>query len=582
MGQAVGECRYDVVSPLGNRRSRTTSEPAAGQLRPGATVAFLWDYVFKGDEMSALIEDALRSIEPGLRFVRYEAFGNIHDNDVIRTIAEPLGKHDVDIAIALVGACGSCTPAVIRTCAAAESAGVRTVAIVGHNFEGVARALRTSLGIEHVPLVSYPGPSLILTDSPEEFERKVLADVVPQITSALTAPPTARDQDAMPDDDPGRVSGVVMSGTLEEIQDVFTLRRWTDGLPIIPPTAARVEEFLRFTDRARDEVLGELLPDRREATVWNVAVNAAMAGCQPDYFPLVLAIAECLSADAYGLDEFGCTPGIEPLVVVSGPVVRQLDFNCGAAAMRVGRRANTTIGRFVRLFMTNIAGLRIDSPRSSADDPVANDNSDSGAIAQSFHVAMAEDAAALEAIGWPSHAVDRGFRPGESAVTLTGVVHTSSPIYSRGDHAEDHLATIADYASWAMASWGLIGSIYFRKAVPWSPLLLISPALAHRFASDGLGKDDIREALAERCRIPARTVERHARDIGMNEFTLAQGVEIGAFPPRYAESSDPDRLVPQIRDASDVQIVVGGNPGRNQSKFYVAHSAFGYPQSRRV
>lgn len=133
---------------------------------------------------------------------------------------------------------------------------------------------------------------------------------------------------------------VVFAGTLDDIDEFFYQSVWTDGLPIAHQTVERGERFLRFTDRSPDELLGILLPENRQATVWNVAVNGVMAGCRPEYTPILVAIVECIADPAYRMEDAGSTPGWEPLVIVNGPIVKQLDFNSEVGAMRRGKRSN--------------------------------------------------------------------------------------------------------------------------------------------------------------------------------------------------------------------------------------------------
>src|SRR5262249_7443189 len=153
-----------------------------------------------------------------------------------------------------------------------------------------------------------------------------------------------------------------------------------DGLPVIPPTVDRVKAFLGCTDRSASEVLGVLAPEKREATVMNVAVNGVMAGCRPEDMPILLAVVECITDPAFRMEDAGSTPGWEPLVVVSGPLVRALDFNSGTGVMRVGRQANASVGRFVRMYMRNVAGLRA--------PPGVTDQAGFGA---NFNMALAEN-----------------------------------------------------------------------------------------------------------------------------------------------------------------------------------------------
>src|SRR2546422_111037 len=146
-------------------------------------------------------------------------------------------------------------------------------------------------------------------------------------------------------------------GPHEEIDALYQERGWTDGLPIVPPTEAAVREFLRWTDRDPRDVLGVLPPRQGEATVERVAANAVMAGCRPEYLPVVLAGIEALADPLFNLDAIQATTHpVAPLLVVNGPIAREIGLNAGYNAFGQGFRANVTIGRAVRLVLMNVGG----------------------------------------------------------------------------------------------------------------------------------------------------------------------------------------------------------------------------------
>jgi hypothetical protein len=454
-------------------------------------------------------------------------------------------------------------PAVMRAAAVVEKAGVPSVAIGATGFDAMGRAIGRALGIRHVPIVVYPG--VILTDTSETFREKVRDSVAPEVARALTAridsgPSESAQREPEPRD-------IVASGSLDDIQAAFIERQWSDGLPVMPPTIERVERFLQWTDNDPGEVIGLLLPERREATVWNVAVNGAMAGCRPEYMPVLLAIVRCLADPKFRIEDAGSTPGWEPLVAVSGPLVEELNFNSGTGALRVGRQANTSIGRFVRLYLRNVAGLRI--PPGSTDQ---------GAIASGFNVVLAENEAATSEIGWPTYRSDRGYRDDQSVVSVQSVVSTSAPIYTGGDRAEDHLETITALLVNAMGPWAFTGVSHQA----WYPLLVMGPSVARALAGFGLSKDDIRHYLHENAKISAREMERYAWQVGSTSFNLAERVRQGLIPPDYALSEDPERLVRMIPKAEWIGIVIAGNPGRNQSRAFVNNHSQGASVTRAV
>src|SRR2546426_1891413 len=143
----------------------------------------------------------------------------------------------------------------------------------------------------------------------------------------------------------------------EAIDEEYQARGWTDGLPIVPPTEARVRECLAFTDRDPREIVGVLPPRQGEATVEKIAANAVMAGCRPEYLPVILAAIEALADPLFNLDSVQATTHpVAPLIVVNGPIARELGINGGYKAFGQGFRANVTIGRAVRLVLMNVGG----------------------------------------------------------------------------------------------------------------------------------------------------------------------------------------------------------------------------------
>lgn len=143
------------------------------------------------------------------------------------------------------------------------------------------------------------------------------------------------------------------SDVVEAIETCYELG-WTDGLPVVPPTVERVEAFLETGQRSPNEVLGTLPERRREITVGKVAANAVMAGCRPQYFPVVMAATEAMLDPAFNLIGPSSSQGSAAvLVIVNGPVVQELGINCRNNLFGPGNRANATIGRAVRLILMN-------------------------------------------------------------------------------------------------------------------------------------------------------------------------------------------------------------------------------------
>lgn len=204
--------------------------------------------------------------------------------------------------------------------------------------------------------------------------------------------------------DTGLASRPIEVGEAEDPIEACFERGWSDGLPVVPPTAVRVLRMLQGTTRRPDDVLGRVPPDLAPCTVEKVAINAVMAGCKPEYLPVVLAAVEAALIDEFGMHGLLCTTMFgSPVVVVNGPVVQRIGLNAGVNALGQGNRANATIGRALQLVIRNVGGGRPgEIDRSTLGNPGK----------YSFCFAEAEDPA------WKSLAVERGFAPGASTLTL--------------------------------------------------------------------------------------------------------------------------------------------------------------------
>lgn len=416
------------------------------------------------------------------------------------------------------------------------------------------------MGIQNLPIAEYPG--VVSMDSKEELDKKVNDFLINNIIQGLTRPvaQAAKPREPKPDD-------IVFEGTLDEVQEFFTRRQWTDGLPVIPPTLDRVEKFLKYTARPSSEIIANVLPENREVTIWNIAVNGVMAGCRPEYMPILIAVVEAIADPEFRIQDAGSTPGWEPLIILNGPIIKELNFNYEGGVMRVGRQANTGIGRFLRLYMRNVAGLRI--PPGSTDKATIGDT---------FNVVLAENEDVVAELGWEPFSVSRGFKRGDNVVTVQSVVYATAPIASGGDKARDHLDTFVEVIGGTMAPWT-------HMAVNWGkfyPLLVISPSVARTIAREGLTKEDIKRYLFDNAKVSAKSMERLAWQGGITAFDLRKMVEEKQIPEKYYESNDPERMVPVFLKPEWIGVVVSGDPGRNRSRGYVQNHEQGPPVSKRI
>jgi hypothetical protein len=456
-------------------------------------------------------------------------------------------------------------PAVMRASAAIERAGVPTVAIGSTHFHELGRTIARVMNVSHIPIVTYPG--VPMSDTPEEFDQKVSELVAPAVFEAITAQPAGAEQPTGETNDRAAPK-IVTRGSLDDVHDYFLARQWTDGLPMVPPTCDRVEAFLRHTDRDPDEVLGVLLPARQQATIWNVAVNGVMAGCAPEYMPVLTAIIECIADPLFLVDEAGSTPGWEPMVIISGPLAKTLDFNSGTAVARIGRRANSTTGRFLRLFMRNVVGL-LPPPGMT----------DQGAIASNFHIALAENHEFLRGLGWPTYADDHGFSPEDTVVGVQGITGSGSPAYASGDSADEAFWAICRCFRDSMGVWGKAGA----AGVGFYPLLVLAPSIAKSLKEFGWTKHDLRMRLWDAMWMPVSDAQRSSYATGGNR-NLDLYDRWQRDPSYMAEHvrTEPEPAVRMMLKPEYLQIVIAGNPGRNQLRAYSQQNRQGCPVTRKV
>jgi hypothetical protein len=410
-------------------------------------------------------------------------------------------------------------------------------------------------------VATYPG--VISTHDRSTVARHIEEHLVDQIVRQFTAaqaPAEASDDAAAPDD-----REIVFKGSFEAVNEHFQHKQWSDGLPIVPPTLEKIAAFLRYTDHAPDKVLGVMHPSQAEASVWKVAVNGVMAGCRPEYMPLLVAIVEVMCDSEYGMKHSGSTPGWEAMIIVNGPIREQLGLDDKQGLLRPGNPANTSIGRFYRLFARNV-------PRFLPG------TTDMASFGQMFRAVVAENDAACIGMGWEPLHVTRGFKPQDSVVTITSVRTASDPFSTAGESALRHLELIVDWAK------RMIEPYQSSRGYVESHVLLLTPVIASILAQAGYSKRDVSEYIKQHATVPARYYEWHMMlaDHHTPGTTLAGLVAQSELPAQWHLSDDPERLVPLMLPQSQWLIVVAGDPLRNRSSIYRQNFKQGYAMSKKI
>lgn len=319
---------------------------------------------------------------------------------------------------------------------------------------------------------------------------------------------------------------VETDASYDEVSDYFYERGWTDGLPIVPPTEPRVRAMLGGMPwRDADELIGIVPPKMGHATLRQIAVNSVMAGCKPEYLPVIVAALQAVTEPEYGLSHRQTTTHAgAPLIIVNGPIVQRLRINCGRGLFGPGWRANATIGRALRLVLVNIGGAGPGVDASQTGHP------------GKYTYCIAEYEAANP---WEPLHVERGFRRDESVVT---VVNAEAPHSMTENIQTDPDEIVRTFAS-CMATLG-VNNLYSQG----HPILVMGVEHAQHIAASGWSKRDVQRALFERARQPWGLMKN-------------RGKSKGPRFPEFVDRNDDSSMVPIVRAPEDLILIVAGGAG---------------------
>ena len=284
-------------------------------------------------------------------------------------------------------------------------------------------------------------------------------------------------------------------------------RGWSDGLPVIPPTRVRVIRMLKGTDRSPGEIIGNIPPDNAPCTIEKVAINAVLAGCKPEYFPIVLASVQAALQDKFCMHGLLCTTYFSgPVMIVNGPVVQQVGLNNGINALGQGSRANATIGRALQLLIRNVGG----------GVPGGIDRAVMGNPGK-YTFCFAEDESDAD---WSTLAQDRGFERNESVINLFAG-EGLQPIVDQKSRDPDSLARNMAASLRAVVNTKLYGVA--------DAVLVVCPEHRRVFREGGWNKDDLKNALYDNLMTPGSELILGAQGIAEGMPEKFENKVIGKF-----------------------------------------------------
>lgn len=438
-----------------------------------------------------------------------------------------------DGVMVLMGISGGSTPRAVLNATNIEKLGKPAVVVVGNCFQHAAKFFARSEGLPDLALATLPmdyGPVQ------EEIEKlklgeKLADEIIEGLTKWSPSPPKWEE----PVEDTLAFSGKDYTDALGSMENYFLQHRWSDGLPLIPPTEEAVNKMLDGTDLPRDYVIALIEPARGKATVEKIAVNAVMAGCLPQYMPIIIAAVQAIADPMFYLLGVQCTSGQPaPLLVISGQkLVEELNINDSFCTIGPGWKANATIGRAIRLIMTNLGHTW---PGDNDMKPFGNPFR--------YVTLMAENEAAYMG-AWEPLRVAEGFKSDQATISVMPAMSWQVDLFQQTPYTVEKI--ISQTVKQAKAKFDR-----FAGNSGYNNLMLISPTTFDAIRREGWSRADLQKALYEAIQLP------------YSEFMGGkQMLPVGRLPEWLVEKckADPETLVPLLYKPESLKICVAGGPG---------------------
>jgi len=428
-----------------------------------------------------------------------------------------------------------------------EKLGIPTVTITTTEFASLARDTAFGQGAEpSFVVVPHPMGMISLAEIRQKAE-----SVFPEILKAATdwqpvVKPTLLAKPAYP------AEKLKLKGTVENINAIFLSRGLSLGIPIIPPTPERVREMLKGTSRRPEEVVGRVPPRMGALTIELVATHAVMAGCKPSYMPLLISALEALLdpiANWRGITTTTATSAA--MVIVNGPIVKEIGLASGQGAAGKMHHANASIGYAINLALGIVGGSKPPTP----------DKSTLGGPADFVCWIFGENEDKLPA-GWKPFHVDRGFKESDSVVTVMG-------IYPPVDNIDHWSITPEEHVNWwshLVTPLLSIGGPCWITQMEQPHIIGLGAEHAQLVAGAGWTKDQFRKALWEKARIPFSAWPKGCPNTDL-------------FLKKFGEVT-PDTLVPFTFKPQDLHVIIAGGYGKHSHFFAPFPGCF--PVSRMV
>ncbi|HXX46096.1 MAG TPA: UGSC family (seleno)protein [Candidatus Acidoferrales bacterium] len=416
-----------------------------------------------------------------------------------------------------------------------------------------AKSAASDRGMPGIRMLALPADKYYVARSNKQEVQEIVNQFFDRMVDDLTRPLTA--EEAHPsqarkllENANIKVTGKDYVDAAQKVNDLFLDSRWADGLPIVPPTPELVKAMEAGTTLPPDKVIGQVAVKGGTGTVEKIAINSVMAGAKPEYFPVILAAMEGFTDKHYDLTHVMASTGsFTPVVIVDGPIAKELNFNSGIGMLGIGWRANSTVGRALELSLLNIGQTW----------PQVNFMGLTGRLEGYTFYTFSEDTAKSP---WEPYNVSQGFEKGDSTVTVSSAGNPS--VFGGGAVAPWTAQGVIDQ---------MVASIR-NRGVAWphaqKHIIVLHPDCAVELANHGYTRKSLQEYFYEQTRVPYERLVggTAAFGEGSEEALIRASVADGRIRPDRAQifldNLKPGGRVPVVQSPDDFHIVVaGGSPG---------------------
>ena len=562
---SCGEVMYSVVSPVGYSEVPMIEQGARLDTLSGKTIALVGGS-FNASVTHTEIKKCILEEYPDVKIYLLSEIGSggaysvVKQSEKSKEFQKKLKELKVDAVITGNCGCGVCTVKEAGSSIAAEYLGIPTVTVGAPTFIATIHSTGVNRGVPVLRTAEYPGA--FSADSKDTLKKNAREILWPQIKELLTTAIT-EDEIAMYANTKGEnYDAIVSTGTYEEIQDLYEGNCWSDGLPIVPPTQKRVEEYLKYTPYEAGESLGAIAPAYRECKAYTVAVNAVISGVPKEYMPLCIAFVNCMNEGEWR-KPLSSTHGWSPYAWINGPIARQLGIDFGQGM--ISEENNKALGRFIDLAIKNIGGYYVKE----------NSMTTFGNLTP---FVLAEDEQACVDIGWKPYHMTQGYDLNSNTITAASALEWGNSVTPATTDAEQIMKVIAwDITEKQQNGLGTTNPQVYRT-------LMMTPVIAKNLAQQYKSKDVFEDALIDTARRPLwlrtyahywantgsqlstkKTIEKHYEDLKADPAEKVEETEVPDwFAPMFEEGAKIDTIQTMLK--GDTPILITGDASRNKTE----------------